>query len=58
MTILRICSETEELGGGRFRLTQHLRPIAYDDAGTLRRIVSDWGDSGIQERPTSSRPAG
>ena len=28
-SILRTCSETDELGGGRFRHVQHLKPVAY-----------------------------
>lgn len=43
--------ELDELGGGRFRHTQHLRPIAYHNGdGVLRRIVNDWVD-GDQDSP-------
>jgi len=44
--------EIESLGGGRFRQTIHVAPIAYDDGGVLKRIDSNWGDSNIPERPS------
>jgi len=36
--------EREDLGGGRFRHTQDLKPIAYFQGGLWRRIVRDWAD--------------
>lgn len=44
MTELGTTWEREDLGGGKFRHEQHLRPICYSDGGILRRIVSDWVD--------------
>lgn len=34
--------EREELGGGRFRDTIHIKKIAHRRNGTLRRIRTDW----------------
>lgn len=54
MTELFTCAERDDLGGGRIRHTQHLRPICYADAsdgGRLKRIVSTWADSGVTARP-------
>ncbi len=34
--------ERESIGGGRYRHVQHLRPVAYLDAGRYQRIVDDW----------------
>lgn len=52
MTLLSTTAESDDLGRGRHRLTQHLRPIAYrDEGGVLRPIANDWQDSGITERP-------
>lgn len=54
MAELFICGEREDLGGGHFRHTQHIKPICYADAadaGRLKRIVSNWVDSGIIGRP-------
>lgn len=56
--LVNTCAEREELGGGRFRHTQHLREVAYNDKGTLRRIAPTWANSGISARPhivTASR---
>ncbi len=50
-SILRTCSETEELGGGRYRHTQHLRPIAYARNGAMRRMTWTLGDSGDPNMP-------
>src|SRR3990167_6884354 len=50
MTIINACAEREDLGGGRFRHTQFLKPVAFDKPGIgWRRIVSDWGDGNAQE---------
>lgn len=46
MTELGTHWERESLGGGRYRHTQFMRPIAYHDGVILRRIVSDFADSG------------
>ena len=44
MTIINACAEREDLGGGRFRNTHFLKPVAFDKPGIgWRRIVSDWG---------------
>jgi hypothetical protein len=51
MAELGLTFEREDLGGGRHRLTKYLRPIAYDDAGTLRRIDTTWVSSGIAKLP-------
>lgn len=51
MTILRTCSETEELGGGRFHHTQHLRPIAYLRNGAMRRMGWRYSASGDVNMP-------
>ena len=42
--------ERESLGGGRYRHTQHMRPIAYRDAGVLKRINNDWQND-HEDRP-------
>lgn len=42
MTIINACSERDDLGGGRFRHVQHIKPFAYQDAGSWRRSVYDW----------------
>lgn len=55
--LLTPTAERESLGGGRYRNTIHLKPIAYRDGGILRPIVTDWRD-GDAERPhivTASR---
>lgn len=44
MTILDPCHEVDELGGGHFRHTSSLRPIAFRLAGTLTRIANDFVD--------------
>lgn len=46
MSILRVCSETDDLGGGRYRHVQHLRPIAYLRDGAMRRMTWGVGTSG------------
>lgn len=51
MSELGICWEREYLTGRQYRHVQHLKPIAYNDGSAIRRIVSDWGDSGISARP-------
>ncbi len=51
MRYLTPCHEYEDLGGGKHRLTANPRPIAYRDGGILRRIVSDFVDSGDSARP-------
>lgn len=58
MSELGICWEREQLNSRQYRHTQHLKPICYNDGSAIRRIVSDWMDSGIAERPhivTASR---
>lgn len=42
MTLLNAYAEIDELGGGQFRHTQHIRPIAYLQNGLYRRIVNDF----------------
>lgn len=45
MTLLTTIAELDELGGGRFRQSLRIKPIAWRDAsGNLRRIVADWAD--------------
>lgn len=51
MTELGLTWEREQLNSRQYRHIQHLKPIAYRDGSTFRRIVSDWGDSGISARP-------
>jgi hypothetical protein len=51
MTELGLTWEREQLNSRQYRHIQHLRPIAYLDGSAIRRIVSDWGDSGISARP-------
>lgn len=46
MTILGTTYEIDDLGAGQFRHIQYTRPIAYNDAGIMRRIVNDWVGSG------------
>ena len=59
MTELGLTWEREQLNSRQYRHVLHLKPIAYrHDDGYLRRIVSDWIDSGIANRPhivTASR---
>ena len=42
MAIISTTAELDDLGGGRFRHTQNLRPIAYLQNGIYRRIVNDF----------------
>ena len=42
MAELGKCWEREELGGNQYRQTFSIKPIAYDDNGTFRRINSEW----------------
>lgn len=44
--IIGPCSEVEELGNGRMRHVQHMRPIAYEQNGTWKRITCRMGASG------------
>lgn len=44
VSLLTSHAELDDLGGGRYRHTQHLRAIAYREAGALVRSVHDWGD--------------
>lgn len=55
--ILTPTAERESLGGGRYRTTIHLKPVAYNDGGVLRRIATDWqnGDAGRPHIVTASR---
>lgn len=46
MTYLSACHELDDLGGGHFRSTAHLRPIAYLDGGVYKPNVLDWVDNG------------
>ena len=51
-TILSKYNEIDELGGGRFRLTQMLKDHCHRDAnGYWRRNVNDFVNSGIVGRP-------
>ncbi len=50
MTELGTHFERSYLGGGRYGFTQHLRPIAYREAGGYKRIANDWTD-GDQDWP-------
>ena len=43
-------AEVEELGRGRYRHVQHIKPVAYEDHG-LRAIDSGWRDSGVPGLP-------
>ena len=47
MSELLSCSERESLGGGRYRSTIHLRPIAYLEDGVYVRSVHDWADGDV-----------
>ena len=38
--------ELDEIQSGVFQHTQHMRPIAYNDNGTIRRITNSLGNSG------------
>ena len=51
MTILGKYFETESLGHDQYQTTFGLKPINYQDVGIWKRIVNNWGDSGIGERP-------
>lgn len=51
MSILQVCGETEDLGRGRFRHTQHMRPIAYKRNGILRPMSYAFGQSGAVDMP-------
>jgi len=43
MGLISTCAELDDLGGGHFRHTAYLKPVAWDKPGIgLRRIVSDW----------------
>lgn len=57
MSELMLCGEREDLGGGRFRLTQHLRPIAYARNGVMRRMAWRYGDSGDVNMPRGADEA-
>ncbi len=50
MNLIGTHSEREQIGKHTFRHIQHLRPIAYND-GILKRIASNFADSGISYRP-------
>lgn len=51
VTELGVCWERDDLGGGRVRHTQYLRPICYHTGANLARISTAWIDSGIVDRP-------
>ena len=51
MSFITTCAEQDDLGGGRFRNVHYIKPVAYDDNGTLRAMVPTWLASGIVERP-------
>lgn len=51
MSILQVCGETEDLGRGRFRHTQHLRPIAHMRNGVMRPMGYTFGQSGAVDMP-------
>lgn len=51
MALLDTCHELVDLGGGQFRLTAHIRQVAYRHAGSLHRIATTWANSGIPGRP-------
>src|SRR3990167_7877784 len=51
MTIINPCTEQEDLGGGRFRNTHHLKPIAYRRSGTWLRINNRMGNTGDPNLP-------
>lgn len=57
MTFINTCADVDDLGGGRFRHTQYIKPVAYDDNGTLRAIASAFTASGIAGRPHTVRAA-
>lgn len=57
MTFINTCADVDDLGGGRFRHTQHIKPVAYDDNGTLRAIGSAFTASGKADRPHAVRAA-
>lgn len=46
MMYLSACHELDDLGGGRFRSTVHLRPVAYRENGVYKPNVMDWVDDG------------
>ena len=46
MTELRSHYELEDLGGGKFRHIQHIKPIAYSKNGVWRRIANKIGATG------------
>ena len=50
-SILRVCSETDDLGGGRFRHVQHMRPVAYLRDGAMRRMGFALAASGDLDMP-------
>ncbi len=51
MTELGRNFEREDLGGGRFRLTQYLKPISYQENGVWTRITNALGASGDPAYP-------
>jgi hypothetical protein len=51
MTLASEYHELDELGGGRFRQTISLKPIAYRKDGSLRRIGNAWGPTGDSAWP-------
>lgn len=47
MTELGATFERDDLGGGRFQLTQHLRRIAFRNNGSWARIVNNFMDGDV-----------
>lgn len=43
------CTEREDLGGGRFRHVQHIKPIAYERNGVLRRATNVLAATGAEK---------
>ncbi len=51
MSFLSPCHEHDELPGGKNHDVIALKPIAYDDAGTLKRNVLTYESKGVLARP-------
>lgn len=58
MTELGIHWERDDLGGGQFRHVQNIKPICYRDGTIVKRISSDWSNSGNPTYPHIVADAG
>jgi len=51
MTFANTCCEQTELGGGRFESVHHIKPVAHNHRGTLKRNVLAYESKGDLARP-------